>query len=341
MNGGKEQRAVNLALQGGGSHGAFTWGVIDRLLEDGRIHFEGISGTSAGAMNAAVLAYGMMTGGADGARAALQDFWEAVAREGAKSPIQRNPFNRMFGDWGLDNSPGYVFFDILSRLASPYEMNPLDLNPLRDLVESQVDFAQLRCCTATKLFLSATNVHTGRVRVFGTHEISVDVVMASACLPLMFKAVEIDNIPYWDGGFMGNPVLFPFFDACRSDDILLVQINPMERRKTPKTAREILDRMNEITFNASLMKEFRAIEFVARLVEDGKLDEKHYKQVRLHRIHDEEGFNELSASSKLNSEWAFLTHLRDRGRAAAEAWLGGCVQHLGRKSTVDIRALFA
>jgi len=332
---------VNVALQGGGAHGAFTWGVLDRLLEDERIGFEAISGTSAGAMNAVVLADGFTAGGAEGARQALHDFWETVSREAAKSPIQRSPINVLMGDWSLDNSPGFVFFDLLGRLASPYDLNPMNLNPLRDILEASVDFERIAACTRMKLFISATNVHTGRVRVFTCPEISADVVLASACLPLLFHAVEIEGVPYWDGGYMGNPVLFPFFNACANSDLLLVQVNPLVRETTPRSAREILDRINEITFNASLLKELRAIEFVARLVDEGKLDNTDYKQVLLHRIDAGQDMGTLSASSKLNAEWAFLTHLRDLGREAAARWLTSDFDRVGRESSVDVRAMFA
>lgn len=333
-------KAVNLALQGGGSHGAFTWGVIDELLEHGRTSIEAISGTSAGALNAVAMADGMLRAGPDGAREALHDLWYAVSREGARSPIQRNPINVLLGDWSLDNSPSYLFFDVFTRMVSPYEVNPFNLNPLRTLLEAQVDFDRVRHCTRSKLFVSATNVHTGRVRVFNTWEITADAVMASACLPFLFQAVEIDGVPYWDGGYMGNPVLFPFFNSCASADVLLVQINPLDREETPRTAREILNRVNEITFNASLMKEFRAIEFVARLIESGKLDPADYKQVLLHRIQDDEAIEPLSASSKLNAEWSFFEHLRDAGRAAAQRWLDEHYDAVGSRSTVDIKSLF-
>ncbi len=333
-------KMVNVALQGGGAHGAFTWGVLDSLLADGRIAFEAISGTSAGAMNAVVVANGLMENGPDGARQALKDFWQAVSREAAKSPIQRSPINTLTGDWGLDTSPGYLLFDHLTRLVSPYQLNPFNHNPLKDLLEAQIDFDRLARCDKIKLFVSATNVHTGRVRVFTCNEISADVVMASACLPLMFHAVEIDGAPYWDGGYMGNPVLFPFFDSCASSDVILVQINPIERLTTPRTAREILDRMNEIAFNGSLLKELRAIEFVARLIDQGKLDPTDYRQVLLHRIEPGAEMLALSASSKLNAEWAFLVHLRDIGREVASAWLEENFDSIGTESSVDIRALF-
>ncbi len=337
---GKSPKMVNIALQGGGAHGAFTWGVLDRLLEDGRIGFEAISGTSAGAINAVVVADGIMKGGPDGARQALEDFWQAVSRQGAKSPIQRSLVNVFMGDWSLETSPGYLFFDHLTRLASPYDLNPLNHNPLQDLLEAQVDFDRVTACNKVKLFVSATNVHTGRVRVFTCGEITSDVIMASACLPFMFQAVEIEGVPYWDGGYMGNPVLFPFFNSCASSDVVLVQINPIERKTTPRTAREILNRVNEITFNSSLLKELRAIEFVARLVDDGKLDPADYKQVLLHRIDSVEEMAALSASSKLNAEWAFLVHLRDIGREAASGWLERHYDRIGEGSSVDIRTLF-
>jgi NTE family protein len=333
-------KVVNLALQGGGAHGAFTWGVLDRLLEDGRLSFEAISGTSAGAMNAVVLADGFVQGGEDGAREALARFWRAVADAASVSPLQRNPFNRLFGDWSLDNSPGYLFFDLVSRLASPYELNPLNLNPLRDLLEAQVDFERVETCNRIKLFLTATNVHTGRARVFTTEEITPDVVLASACLPFLFQAVEIDGVPYWDGGYLGNPALWPFFNACSSEDVVLVQINPLEREETPKSARDILNRLNEITFNASLMKELRAIEFVSRLIDSGHLDSADYKQIRLHRIHDDEAMAQLSASSKLNAEWGFLCHLKELGRQATDRWMAETLDDIGQRSTVDINALF-
>lgn len=337
---GNSPKMVNVALQGGGAHGAFTWGVLDFLLEEGRVGFEAISGTSAGAMNAVVIADGIMKDGPDGARQALEDFWQAVSKQGAKSPIQRSPLNILMGNWSLDTSPGYLYFDHLSRMVSPYQLNPFNHNPLKDLIASQIDFERVASCNKMKLFISATNVHTGRVRVFTRDEITADVVMASACLPFMFHAVEIDGVPYWDGGYMGNPVLFPFFNACATSDMLLVQINPVERKTTPRTAQEIQNRVNEITFNSSLLKELRAIEFVAKLIHDDKLNPADYKQVLLHRIDGGEEMLALSASSKLNAEWAFLIHLRDIGRAAASSWLDENFDNIGKESSVDIRAMF-
>ncbi len=333
-------KLLNLALQGGGAHGAFTWGVLDRLLEDGRIEVEAISGTSAGAINSVVLVDGFMRDGHDGAREALHTFWEQIAKIGAFSPIQRSPLDIWQGNFSLDHNPAYLFFDMLTRMASPYDLNPANINPMRDLLDTRVDFDAVRHCSDMKLFISATNVHTGRVKVFTGEEINTDAVLASSCLPLLFQAVEIDGIPYWDGGYMGNPVLFPFFYHCQSSDILLVQINPMERAETPNTSREILNRLNEITFNASLNKELRAIEFVSRLIEAEDLDEERYKRVRMHMIEADEELSKLSASSKLNAEWAFLIHLRDIGRLAAADWLERNYDALGVRSTFDLAAHF-
>lgn len=334
-------KLINLALQGGGSHGAFTWGVLDALLERGVFDIEGISGTSAGAMNAVVLADGFEDDGIDGARAHLERFWRAVSQASSFSPVQRTLIDMMFGNWSLDMSPGYLMSDVITRFYSPYDYNPLNLNPLRSIVEDLVDFDRVRNCKGVKLFLGATNVHNGKVRVFETHEITADAVLASACLPYMFQAVEIDGVPYWDGGFMGNPVLFPFFANTISNDIVLVQINPIERNETPKSARDILNRVNEITFNSSLLREFRAIEFVSRLIDEGKLTEPEYSKVRLHRIALEDDAVPLSASSKNNAEWSFLTHLRDKGRTAAFDWMDDNAAHVGNKATVDLREAIA
>ena len=333
-------RQINVALQGGGAHGAFTWGVLDKLLEDGRLAIEAISGTSAGAMNAVVLADGYQEGKAEGARAALDRFWRAVSREGMKSPIRRSALDVLWGNWSLDHNPAYLAFDVMSRVVSPYQFNPLNINPLRDLLEAEIDFGRVRRCQEVGLFLSATNVHTGRVKVFKTPEITADVVLASACLPSMFQAVEIGGVPYWDGGFMGNPVLYPFFYECSSADVLLVQINPIERKETPRSAREILNRVNEITFNSSLLRELRAVEFVTRLIDQGHLEEDHYKRIRMHLIESQEDLNRLSASSKLNAEWAFLEHLRDVGRSAATAWLDAHSDRVGEEATIDVRSFF-
>jgi NTE family protein len=336
----RHEKSVNLALQGGGAHGAFTWGVLDRLFEDDRLWIEAISGTSAGAMNAVVAAQGMREDGAEGARRRLHEFWHATSIAARASPIQRSPFAHLTGSWSLDTSPGYLFFDLLQRVASPYDLNPLDLNPLRDLVDELVDFTKVRACTEIELFVAATNVETGRVRIFERAEITLDVVMASACLPYLHKAVEIEGCPYWDGGFMGNPPLFPFFYDSPANDIVIVQINPVVRPGTPRSAQDIMNRVNEITFNSALLHELRAIDFVRRLLEAGKLRQDEYRGMNIHVIEARKQMRPLDASSKLNAEWAFLRHLFGIGRAAATRWLRAHYDDIGQRSTVDIRQMF-
>ncbi|QIB36103.1 patatin-like phospholipase family protein [Ancylobacter pratisalsi] len=341
-SGGQELKVLNLALQGGGAHGAFTWGVLDRLLEDGRIAIEGISGTSAGAMNAAVLATGLARGGNEGGREALHRYWRAVSKDGRTSPLQRTLLDRLMGNWSLNANPSYIAFDVMSRFLSPYDFNPLNINPLMDLIEEHVDFDALQSCNHVHVFVSATNVHTGKVRVFSKHELTAQAIMASACLPFMFQAVEIDGVPYWDGGYMGNPAIFPFYNVVRTDDILLVQINPIIRRETPKTARDINNRMNEITFNASLLAQLRAADFVTRLLKSGNLNRKGdgidgYRDLRIHRIDGAERLVALDASTKMNAEWEFLLYLKAVGREVAEAFLEKHFDDIGVRSTLDIQ----
>lgn len=336
----KAHKGVNIALQGGGAHGAFTWGVLDKLFEDDRIWIEAISGTSAGAMNAVVAAHGMHEAGAVGARAALERFWKAVSEAGAASPYRRGVVGRVTGDWSLKHSPAFVWLDLMSRMVSPYQLNPFDYNPLRKLVERMVDFKRVKGCGDMQVFISATNVETGHARVFQTDDIDLDVVMASACLPSMFQAVMIDGEPYWDGGFMGNPPLYPFFEGSPSNDILIVQINPVFRAGVPRTAPDIQNRLNEITFNASLLHELRAIDFVTRLLDEGKLDEADYKRMHIHVIQSRKRMRELDATSKLNAEWSFLQHLFEIGRDTAAKWLDAHFDDLGNRSSVDVRWMF-
>ncbi|SDR63260.1 NTE family protein [Rhizobiales bacterium GAS191] len=333
------KKHVALALQGGGAHGAFTWGVLDQLLEDGRLAIEAITGTSAGAMNAVAFTDGLIEGGPEGARRQLERFWRAVSEDAAMSPVQRSVVDRLLGSWSLDHSPGYLWFDMFTRYASPYEFNPLNINPLKDILESEIDFERLRRDHHFQLFIAATNVHDGKVKVFSRKELTAEKVLASACLPFLFQAVEIDGVPYWDGGYMGNPVLWPLFYNCRTDDILLVQINPVERRETPRTAMDIQNRLNEITFNGALLNGLRMVEFVTRLIEEGQLSAEQYKHIKMHRIDGGEALLALSASTKLNAEWEFLTYLRDLGREAARKWLVAHYDDIGERSTLDLKGM--
>jgi NTE family protein len=328
---------VDLALQGGGAHGAFTWGVLDRLLEEPRLGIDGISGTSAGAMNAAVLADGYTDGGAEGARRALEAFWAGVARSARFSPFQRGPLDRLLGRWTLDQSPMFITMDLMSRLFSPYDLNPLGTNPLCDVLADTVDFGRLKR-SPIKLFVTATNVRTGRGRVFRNGELTPDVLLASACLPTMFQAVEIDGEHYWDGGYSGNPTITPLVRECTSSDTILVPINPVERPGVPRSARDILDRLNEVSFNAVLLKELRMIALLRQVAQPGETEGAKWAGMRIHMVPNT-AMVDLGYSSKLNAEWEFLTMLRDAGRNAAETFLAAHAGDLGRRSSIDLDIL--
>ena len=332
---------VNLALQGGGAHGAFTWGVLDRLLEEERIDFEGISATSAGAMNACVFAYGMTLGGREGAKSALANFWRRISHAAAFSPLQPTPIEKLMGLRNLEFSPAFLYFDLLTRLLSPYQFNPLNLNPLRRVLLQSVDFESLRRSRCkVKLFLSATNVRTGKIKVFENDEIGPDSVLASGCLPFIFQAVEIDGEAYWDGGYMGNPAMYPLIYGCDSRDVIVVHVNPIMRQELPKSAAEILNRINEVSFNSSLMREMRAISFVTRLIDEGEVHEINLKRMLVHGIANEKAMSELSVASKLNADWEFLTYLKEVGRAAAEEWLAANFDHIGKETTISLHETY-
>ena len=334
-----EPLLIDLALQGGGSHGAFTWGVLDRILEEPWLQIDGISGTSAGAMNAAVLADGYAAGGREGARAALQKFWRSVAEAARFSPFQRGPLDVLLGRWSLDHTPAFLAMDMLSRMYSPYDLNPGGANPLRDILADCVHFDRL-VKAPIRVFVTATNVHTGRARLFRNHELTPDVLLASACLPTMFQAVEIDGESYWDGGFSGNPSMVPLVRECQSEDTILVQINPINRPETPRTARAILNRLNEVAFNSVLIKELRGMAMIRQLPHSDLPELGMWGRMRIHRIASDL-LATLGSSSKLNAEWEFLTMLRDEGRRAAEAFLEAHRDDLGRRSSLDLDSLLA
>jgi NTE family protein len=335
------RKRVNLALQGGGAHGAFTWGVLDALLADGRLDIEGLSGTSAGAMNAAMVVCGIAGGGPDAARKKLANFWRAVAIDGELQGPQRAIFNMLLGAWKMGSNGGAGWLGSFSPMLAPSEFNPLDINPLRSVVETHIDFARVREQTLLKLFVAATNVHTGKVRVFRGDELTADMLMASAALPTLFKAVEVNGQPFWDGGYMGNPVLFPFFTETQTEDIILVQINPISRDETPESTHDIMERVNEITFNASLLHELRAIDFVRRLMDAGRLNDTHYKRIRMHRIEAQDELRQFGAASKLQADWAFFSQLHDIGRQAGKRFLKRHFDSIGVEGTLDIQAELA
>jgi NTE family protein len=333
---GRASLAIDLALQGGGSHGAFTWGVLDRILEEDWLDINAVSGTSAGAMNGAVMASGLATGGREGARQALETFWRKTSDAARFSPFQRSPIDVLLGRWTLDNSPLFVAMDVMSRLVSPYDLNPHGVNPLAEILGEVVDFAAI-ARGSTQVFVTATNVRTGRGRVFRNHELTPDVLLASACLPTLFQAVTIDGDDYWDGGYSGNPTMTPLIRDSDALDTILVQINPIEREGTPRTARDILNRLNEVSFNAVLLKELRMMAMIRKGASSAKGEQARWAGMRLHRI-SSDLMVDLGYSSKLNAEWEFLTMLRDEGRKAAESFYIAHSDALGVRSSLDLDA---
>jgi NTE family protein len=339
------EKKINIALQGGGSHGAFTWGVLDRLLDDERIAIDGISATSAGAMNGAALCYGYAVGGRIGAKRVLAALWRGIASIAAPQWLPENTlhkeFNRLWREYLRAMAPFFSAFQRMSYLVSPYEFNPLNINPLKQVLEDAIDFSVLRGRdSAIKLFLSATNVRTGKIKVFEKKELSADAVLASSCLPLVFQAVEIEGQYYWDGGFMGNPALFPLIYGCDSRDILVVHINPLERPEVPQSAFDILNRVNEISFNSSLMREMRAINYVTQLIDDGTIAGERAKRMYIHAIAADEVLTKLGMVSMMNTDFDFLRELRDVGRRYAERWLEETWDRIGRESTIRLEALY-
>jgi len=328
---------IDLALQGGGAHGAFTWGVLDRLLEEPRLQIEGISGTSAGAMNAAVLVHGHAAGGPQGAKAALEDFWRRVSRAATFSPFRRTPLDMMLGRWTMDTSPVFLAFDMAARVFSPYDLNPRGANPMRNILAESVDFGHL-AQSSIRLFVTATNVRTGRGRVFRNADLSPDVLLASACLPTLFQAIEIDGEAYWDGGYVGNPTITPLVRESDSHDTILVQINPRERGNTPRSASEVIDRLNEISFNSPLMKELRMIALLRQVADPGHGEGVRWATMRIHRVWTDT-LATFGASSKLNAEWEFVSLLKEEGRRSAEKFLTAHGEDVGKRSSADIDVL--
>jgi NTE family protein len=340
---GSSPKPISLGLQGGGSHGAFQWGVLDALLEDGRLSFSAITAASAGAMNAVVVASGFSQDGARGARAKLDAFWRGVNQAGGRN---------IFGDsaiwtaalnpkW-LQENPFYRYYEGLMLSSSPYDFNPFNLNPLSQVLDEIVDFEAVRACPF-HLFISATDVKQGRLRIFEKSEITREAVLASSALPYLFRAVEIDGEPYWDGGYLANPPLWPLFYADTPRDILILMLNPFRRKELPRTAGDIVDRMNEISFNSTLTAELRSVAFVQKLISEGLLTESargRYRHMLIHVIEADGRLDDLPMSSKFNTEWSFLLDLKGRGRRAAHEWLKAHYDAVGVTSSVDIRAQF-
>jgi NTE family protein len=333
-------KKINIALQGGGSHGAFTWGVLDRLLEEDGVEIEAVSATSAGAMNAVAMAYGVSIGGREGAKEKLEEFWREISLAGQLySPVRTFPWERWLSGASAETNATFALFEAVTRVWSPYQLNPFNFNPLADVLERVIDFERLNVCnTATRLYVSATNVRSGKIRVFRNEQISSRAVLASACLPYIFQAVEIDGEHYWDGGYMGNPALYPLIYNSASRDIVIVHINPIERSEVPTRASEIFDRINEISFNSSLMREMRAIAFVTKLIDEGALDSNRYSRMLIHSIRSDADMAGRGVASKLNPDWSFITELKEAGRRRASSWLEQNHAMIGERSTIDIAA---
>jgi NTE family protein len=331
---------VNLALQGGGAHGAFTWGVLDALLEDGRVHFDGVSGTSAGAMNAVVLAQGLMADGSPGARAALRAFWTAVA---GSTPFEVAVPTSDGRDMVL--APTMRLMLQWTHYFSPEQLNPFDLNPLRKILSEQVDFERLREHSPIKLFIATTNANTGKLRLFRSPELTADAVLASACLPTMHRSVVIDGEPYWDGGYAANPAVFPLFHECNARDILLVMLAPLKHSATPQSATDIRNRMMELAFNATFLREMRMFAHLRERAtrtpwwRRGDLDRR-LAGTQFHVIEASEVLRELSTESKIAANMRFFEMLFALGRERACAWLSAHQTDVGRRSSVDLEALF-
>jgi NTE family protein len=337
----KKIKNVGIALQGGGAHGAFTWGVLDRLLEVDEIVADAMCGTSAGAVNAVVCAYGLHVGGPPKAKELMEQLWRKVANSGSFL-FKPGVMDKYFGNGDIYNSPGYLWFNTISQFMSPYNFNPFNYNPLRDILNDLVDFEELHLYNKKKLFICATNVKTNRAKIFTNKDITVDAVLASTCLPFIFQAVEIDGEHYWDGGYMGNPPIFPLITNTNIHDVVLIKINSININSVPTTARDIADRVNEISFNSSLINEMKLIHYRNELLRNGilKVDDKTNREIYVHTISGYDALSQLSHSSKMNTSWEFLLQLKEKGREIASQWLETDFKQVGLKSTFDVEEHF-
>jgi NTE family protein len=336
----KDPKIINLALQGGGAHASFTWGVLDRLLDESKLSFEAICGTSGGAINGTLLAYGMLQGSRSEAKKLLEIFWKKVSSAASMTPLKPSMMDKLFDNKNLDFSPNFLMLDYITRMLSPYQLNLFGLNPLREIIGELVNFEELQKNSKIKIYVNATNVKTGKIKIFEQNKLTLDMLLASTCLPLFYQAVEIEGEFYWDGGYSGNPALFPIFYGCACSDIMIVQVNPFNIDEVPTSAQGIIDRLNEISFNSTLMREMRSIAFIKKLIDEERVDSSRYKNILVHLIGAEDIMISLGTSSKMNADWEFLTYLRDIGRQAADDWLVNNYNKIGVESSIDIRKMF-
>ena len=333
-------KKINVALQGGGAHGAFGWGVLDKIIEDGRLEIDGVCGTSAGAMNGVLYAYGKMKGGPEHAREVLENFWHDISKTSTNFFAQvPAPFGDFLGA-KIHEKIMYSAFDIITLMFLYYEYNPFNFNPLREILEKNVNFKEIHACQCTNIFVCATNARTGQPKIFGNHEITADTVLASACLPFLFQTIVIDGEPYWDGGYVGNPALYPMIYKTDTLDFVIVHINPIERPEVPHDAQGILNRVNEVSFNSSLIGELRAIAFVQKIIKEDWIRDEHkhkLKEIRVHAIRSDKEMLPMEVNTKFSTDWGFLQELRDLGRIRAKTWLEETFDKIGNTSSLDIR----
>lgn len=336
------KKRLSIAMQGGGAHGAYTWGVLDRLLEEKDIVVEGVSGTSAGGMNAVATAQGIKEGGNEGARELLDKYWTVMSDKGKSSIFKPGVKDIMMNKFTMQNSPGFLMFDFMSKILSPYQMNPSNVDPLKDVIEELFDMEALNDYKDVKIFLAATHVYTGKLKVFSnvTNDLCVEALQATACLPTIHAAVMVKGEYYWDGGFIGNPVIYPLIYDCETSDVMLIKLNPTHRNRLPITASEIGDRLNEITNNTSIMREMRSMHFITKLIDDGIVAPGSMKRMHVHLIEDEKSFMDLGWSSKLNTDMDFLMYLKNAGRKTTDKWLEKNYDNIGKKTTANVAEEF-
>jgi NTE family protein len=335
-NAGSPNKKIAIGMQGGGAHGAFTWGVLDYILEDGRLDIEGASGTSAGGMNCLALCQGMAEGGKEGARKSLYRYWKILSEKSKKMGMVPTPMDKFKGGYGISTNPLFTLMGMISKNMSPYEWNPKNQNMLADLVKELFNFKTIAAFEELKVFLCATNVRTSKLKIFSGNEITPEAVLASACLPVLFQAVNIEGEDYWDGGFIGNPAIFPLIYNCKTPDIVVLLLTPQYRHNTPKTLDEIHWRMTELSLINTLAREMRAIDFVTKLIDQGIADKTKIKKINMHLIEDPLVFADLDHTSALNSDWDFFQFLFEKGRETAEKWMAKNYDKIGVCSTADL-----
>lgn len=334
------KKKVALALQGGGSHGAFTWGVLDALFEDGRFDVEGVVGTSAGGMNATATIQGLIDNGSQGARKKLNELWHAIGEQGKNSPLKPHAHKKLVHNYDISDTPAFWMMQFLSGFMSPYQLSPHAGHPLESVIEKLFNFKVLKNSTDHKLFLCATHVATGKLKVFTGQELCKEAVLASACVPTLFKAIEINGEFYWDGGFIGNPAIYPLIYNCETPDIIMIQIRRVHDPVVPTTAHDIHNRLGEITQNSCLTREMRAISFITKLLDNGTIPEGKLKRLNMHMIRDDAFFGGIDRASGFCADPDFLDYLFKAGRRTGKQWIDENYEDVGKRTTAKIESDF-